>query len=108
LVAGGKPMSPLWAGILIFWVPLAALVGHGYALMRRHIEWLQSELRTLGGQDWWAVRCSHCGKRMREAPSTRLSTRFEEGGRSWERTDGIFHTDRVECARAAEAMEGPR
>lgn len=101
-------MSPLWAGILIFWVPLAAVVGHGYALMRRHIEWLQSELRSLGGEDGWAVRCTHCGKQMREAPSTRLSTRFEGERGGWERTDGIFHTDRPECARAAEAMEAAR
>jgi hypothetical protein len=101
-------MSALWAGILIFWVPLAALVGNRYALMRRHLDYLDSELRSLGGHDLWDARCTHCGKRMREAPSIRLSTRHEGERGGWERTDGVFHTDRLECSRAAEAMQEAR
>lgn len=73
---------------------------------RDHLVYLQQEVLELGGEDRWNMTCTHCGHPMRGAASVRLSTRFATEGGGWvERTHGVFHSDRPECAAAAVEAE---
>ncbi|MFD9443361.1 hypothetical protein [Streptomyces sp. NPDC060001] len=96
----------LLLSILTFWIPIALIAGRLYGMQMRHVRYLQDQVRVLGGEDWWNDRCTHCGRLMRDAASTRQTTRFPSGsGSGWqERTDGVFHLDRPACLAAADRM----
>lgn len=98
------PVLVLFAAVVVATAARAAALRHRYIA---HIEYLQQELRDLGGEDRWNMRCTHCGRRMRDEASTRYSTATPSpSGRGWvERTHGVFHMDRPECAAAAAKVE---
>jgi hypothetical protein len=98
----------LAASLALWLVPLLLFVG-GLA-HRAYLRYLQDEVRALGGEDRWNVRCTHCGRRMRDAASIRHATRTPTGSGWVERTDGVFHLDRPACAAAADkvSQEGGR
>lgn len=89
---------------------IAAVVGVLYGMRVRHIRYLQRHVEVLGGRDRWQERCTHCGRRMRDAASIRQTTRTPSDGGGWvERMDGVFHLDRPACATAADKVqEGAR
>lgn len=92
--------------ILMFWVPIALIVGRLYGMQMRHVRHLQRQLRVLGGEDRWNDRCTHCGRRMRDSASIRHTTRRLVGSGCEERMDGVFHMDRPACSAAADAVQG--
>lgn len=97
-------MLPVWC---LFAAVVVATALRAIALDRRsaaHLRYLQQEVRELGGEDRWNVRCTHCGRRMRDAASIRHTTRTPVGSGWVERTDGVFHLDRPDCAAAAAKM----
>lgn len=93
------PVLILFAAVVVATAARAVAVDRRYA---SHLRYLQQELRELGGEDRWDMRCTHCGRRMRDEASVRYATRTASG-RGWvERTHGVFHTERPECAAAAD------
>lgn len=97
----------LAAGLML-WLAVTVLVVGGLA-HRAHLRYLQGEVRALGGEDRWNVRCSHCGRPMRDAASVRHATRTQTPGGGWvERTDGVFHLNRPECSAAADKAGAAR
>lgn len=95
-------LAPLLAVALFFAV---AFAWRRLARARDHLAYLQQEVVELGGEDRWDETCTHCGDPMRDATSVRLSTRFAVDGGWTERTHGVFHTDRPECAAAVVKAE---
>ncbi|MEW2266933.1 hypothetical protein [Streptomyces sp. NPDC047868] len=101
-------MNILVMALLAVCLPVGVAAAWVYGMQQRHLDYLRGELRALGGEDRWDVRCTHCGGRMRDAASIRLSTRAPSGAGWVERTDGAFHTGRPDCADAAERLGASR
>lgn len=95
-------LAPLLVTALSFAVVFAQ---RRLACARDHLAYLQQEVVELGGEDRWDTMCTHCGRPMLDAASVRLSTRFPAGAGWVERTHGVFHSDRPECAAAAVRAE---
>lgn len=97
--------------MMILWF-LASLVATAVSVrccmvarqLSAHLDYLQREVRELGGQDRWNVQCTHCGRPMRDAASVQYTTRTLSDSGWIEHADGIFHVDRPACAAAADAV----
>lgn len=94
---------------MVLWV-IAALLATAVSVrccfvlhqLGSHVQYLQHEVRSLGGEDRWSTPCSHCGKPIRDSASIRYATKTVTGETWVSRTDGVFHLDRPDCSAAAD------